>query len=442
MKVDRSEILDRIPPQNLDAEKGVLGSILLDPKVCDNITLILRGEDFYAPAHVRLFGHLTAMHNEGLRIDSTLLVERLKKAHDLELVGGMGYLIEVVQSVPTAANALHYARVVRDKAALRSIVHASTDALRAAYDQDVKPADVSAKLEQALLEIGEHRDSEEPLTVEEIVPLVAERLDQRISGKSEGLHTGFPDVDIITGGLHPSELTILAARPTMGKSTLASNIAGHLAIDQGCAVLFISLEMNRLELVERLLCSVGDVSAHKTRIGQLDDNARRRFVEAGASFHRRQLLIDDTPGRTVGQIAAIARRQKRKRLDVLVIDYLQLIEPDNPKDNRQEQVAKIARRLKLLARELCIPVLCLAQLNRQAEAVVGGRPKLSHLRESGAIEQDADVVLFIHRDPKDPDLHGMAELLIAKNRHGPTADDVKLVWRPDQMQFASRARVL
>jgi len=275
-----------------------------------------------------------------------------------------------------------------------------------------------------------------------------ERIDQRMRGTlgTDAVETGFADLDKLTGGLHNSELIILAARPSMGKTALAMNIAENVSIHQAVPTLFVSLEMSSMELADRLLCSVGRINGHRLRNGTLPQDERRRLVETAGKVSRGKLHVDDSPSRTVTEIAAAARRIKRVegRLGLIVIDYLQLIEPDNPSDPRQEQVAKIARRLKGLAREIETPVLCLAQVNRQTEDAREHRPRLSHLRESGAIEQDADVVIFVHRDEyyrrgdEREQVAGQAELIVAKQRNGPIGD-VELVWRKEYTRFEDKA---
>ena len=296
--------------------------------------------------------------------------------------------------------------------------------------------------------IHDARSSDQLASMHDVLIEAFAHIDKRMEqGGATGVPSGFADMDSMTGGLHESELVILAARPSMGKTALATNIADHVAVEaQGC-VLFVSLEMARLELAQRMLCARGEINGKKFRGNYLSGEDRDRLLEASAKLSKAPLYIDDTPSRTVTEIAAAARRLKRRQnLALIVIDYLQLIEPDNPKDPRQEQVAKIARRLKGLARELSVPLLCLAQLNRQAEATKDNRPRLSHLRESGAIEQDADVVMFVHREEyymsreesRERDLVGKAELIVAKQRNGPT-DDVKLTWRQEFTRFENRA---
>ncbi|OYV74507.1 MAG: replicative DNA helicase, partial [Deltaproteobacteria bacterium 21-66-5] len=434
------DLLDRLPPQNLEAEQGVLGSLLLDPDLCDEVAILLRPHHFYAPAHQALFGHLVAMHNDGLRIDAMLLVERLRKHDELETIGGLAYLGEVADSVPTAANALYYGQIVRDKATLRALIHASTEILRDAYDQSLESREMLARAEEKVFRILEEQGTGDLAPLEDVLHEALTRIDQRLEkgGGVGGMPTGYVDLDSMTGGLHEGELIILAARPSMGKTALAANIADHVAIESSRTTLFVSLEMSRLELAERMLCAHGRINGHKLRNGFISPTDRTKLVSVSNLMSKAPLFIDDTPSRTMTEIAATARRLKRReKLALVVIDYLQLIEPDNPRDPRQEQVAKIARRLKALARELKVPVLCLAQLNRQAEVTKDNRPRLSHLRESGAIEQDADVVMFVHRDEyyctNDEDrarVAGQADLVVAKQRNGPTGD-VKLAWLQD-----------
>ena len=370
--------------------------------MCDDVALILRGDDFYDDAHRKLYQYMLDMHSGGQRIDTTLLVERLQSCGDLELIGGMAYLAEIAQAVPNAAHAVYYAEIVRDKSTLRPLIlceHRDPPRRlrrldRAARDAQPGRGEDLRDPRQARRRRRGHRS-----------PRSCTRpwcgIDARMKHEhaAGGIETGFTDLDALTGGLHDSELVILAARPSMGKTALAMNIAEYVAMQLSITTLFVSLEMSSLELADRLLCSAARVNGHRLRNGTISNDDRRKLVEKAAEISQSPLFVDDTPSRTMTEIAAAARRLKRRnKLGLVVIDYLQLIEPDNPKDPRQEQVAKIARRLKGLARELKVPVLCLAQLNRQAEVSRESKPRLSHLRESGAIEQDADVVMFVHRE--------------------------------------------
>lgn len=440
-----SETLQRELPFNLEAEVGVLGSVMLMPEVCDDIVNLLRPEDFYDEAHQKLFHHLMEMHGAGKKIDLVLLRERLIKHGDFELVGGSAGLAKIFTSVPHAAHATYYANIVRSKATARYLIATCGDLLNEAYLPEREPEELLNDAEQRVFAIRESRQTSNLNRLDEVLSLAMDRLDARVAGKvQEGtVETGFSQLDHLTGGLHASELVILAARPSMGKTAFAMNIAEHVAFKAHQPVLFVSLEMASIELIERLLCSVARVNGHQLRAGTLQAPDRLRLIDFASRLSSAPMFIDDSPTRNVSEIAGAARRIKRRegRLGLVVIDYLQLIQPDNASDPRQEQVAKIARRLKGLARELKTPVLCLSQLNRQTEDTRDHRPKLSHLRESGAIEQDADVVMFVHREayyqkgePEgDTNVHD-ALIIVEKQRNGPTGD-VELHWEPKFTRF-------
>jgi replicative DNA helicase len=443
-----SEILDRQPPCNREAEIGVLGSIFLLPETCDDVALILRPADFYDDAHQKLYGTILEMHDAGQKIDVTLLVDRLKAAGMLDAVGGMSYLGKIVNSVPNAAHAKYYARIVREKATCRSLITAATEILGEAYGEADDAKDMLSRAEQKIFSILNARESSEVSSIKDVLHEAMDRIDARMDGQhvSGSVETLFADYDSMTGGLHNSELIILAARPSMGKTAFAMNIAENVAVRSEMPVLFVSLEMSALELADRMLCSCARVNGHRLRNGTISNDDRRRLVETAAEISRAPLFVDDSPSRTVTEIAAAARRVQRRAegLGLIVIDYLQLIEPDNAKDPRQEQVARMTRRLKGLAREMKVPILCLSQLNRQAEDSKDHRPRLSHLRESGAIEQDADVVMFVHREEyyhrgeEQEQYAGQAEIILAKQRNGPVGE-VELVWRKEYTRFEDKA---
>jgi replicative DNA helicase len=427
---------------------AVLGSILLKPDVCDELALFLRPEDFYDDANRKLYAHLLEMHDGGRKIDITLLVDRLRSAGDFELIGGAAYLARISQSIPNAAHARYYGQIVQNKACYRSLIDASTDILRDAYDESCDSREMLNRAEQKVFAILDSRQNLPIKELKEILHTAMDRLDARLKGDhaAGGVDTLFTDLDRLTGGLHNSELVVLAARPSMGKTALALNIAENVSIKSSVPVLFISLEMSSEELADRLLCSVARVNGHRLRNGTISRDDRLRLLQAANEISTAPMFVDDSPSRTVTEIAAAARRIQRRqgRLGLIVIDYLQLIEPDNASDPRQEQVARITRRLKGLARELKVPVLCLAQLNRQAEDSKEHRPRLSHLRESGAIEQDADVVMFVHREEYyhrgevADQFAGQAEILIAKQRNGPVGN-VDLIWHKEFTRFENKA---
>lgn len=441
------DLASRVPPHSPEAERAVLGSILLDPRVLDDVAVVLVPDDFYVDAHRRIYARLLEMHAANRTIDLMLLVEELRRHGEFEAVGGSAYLAEIAQSVAVASHAMYYAEVVRNHSFVRALIQAGTDIVRDAFDLSLEPREIINRAEEKILAIRDRRSPGDAVPISDVLFEAFQMIDRRMQGEATGVPTGFTDLDKLTGGLHDSELIILAARPSMGKTALATNIAEHVSVDAGLTTLFVSLEMSRLELIQRMLCSRGKINGHKFRSGFLSAEDREKLVRAAGELSRGRLLIDDSPSRTVTEIAAVARRLKRREgLRLVVIDYLQLIEPDNPKDPRQEQVAKITRRLKTLARELKIPILCLAQLNRQTEVVKDNRPRLSHLRESGAIEQDADVVMFVHREEyyhtreeaQARGLCGLAEVIVAKQRNGPVGD-VKLTWREEFTRFENAA---
>ncbi len=442
------KMLERQLPHSAEAEQAVIGSLILLPERCDEVALVVKADDFYDDANRRIYTHLLSLHETGRSIDPMLLVQSLKDAGEFEMTGGAAYLAEVGAAVPTAAHAEYYAKIVREKSTLRSLILASTDILRDAYDPTVEPREMLSRAEERVFAILEEKGEGKVHTIRDVLHESISRIHARMKNDHAfgGIETGFDDFDELTGGLHGSELLILAARPSMGKTALALNMVEHVAINLRQPTLFVSLEMAALELGDRLLCSRARVNGHRLRNGHITSEERTLLTKTANEVSGAPLYIDDMPSRTMTEIAANARRIKRREgLKLIVIDYLQLIEPDNSRDPRQEQVAKIARRLKGLARELDVPVLCLAQLNRQVEATRDNKPQLSHLRESGAIEQDADVVMFVHRDEyyqtNDEDkqrVRGEADLLIRKQRNGPTGD-VKLTWMHDFTRFANAA---
>jgi len=444
-----ADILQRQPPYDLEAERGVLGSILLKPDVIDDVLYVLHREDFFDEANQKLYGVMYEMHNNGKKIDAMLLVAELKSQSLFELVGGTKYLAELGGAVPNAAHAVYYAEIVREKAIYRSLIDVGTEILKEAYEQAVDCRALLSQAEQKVFNIADVRGGQTVSKLDEILHKAMDRMEARMSGEQteDGVETHFTELDRMMGGFHANELLILAARPSMGKTALAMNIAENVVHLGKAPVLFISLEMSQLELCDRLLCSAARVNGHKMRNGTISNDDRAKLVEKAGELAVAPLYVDDSPTRTVSEIASASRRIQRThdgRLGLIIIDYLQLIEPDNPRDPRQEQVAKIARRLKGLARDLKVPVLCLAQLNRQAEGSSDHRPKLSHLRESGAIEQDADVVMFIHREEyyrrgEDAEqFAGMAEIIIAKQRNGPVGE-VEVLWQKDFTRFVDKA---
>lgn len=436
--------LDRVPPQNLEAEKGVLGSILLASESLDDVVEIIREEHFYNDAHRCIFAAIRTLRDRGLiGIDAVTLAEELDRQQKLDEVGGVEYLKEILQSVPHAGHAAYYAEIVRQKYLQRSLIYACTEILRESYDSTDETDEILQKAEQRIFRILEERTAETKNDIGHILLDAWDRINERANsdGAFSGLPTGFPDFDRKINGFQPSELIILAARPSMGKTALVCNWALGVATQAQRGVLLFSLEQSKLELAERLLCIHAQFDGHRLRAGDLEEADRYHLMESSQALSEIPLFIDDQPGRSIAQIAAISRRMyRRHHVGLVIIDYLQLVEPEERRVPREQQIAGITRRLKNLAKELDIPVIALAQLNRGVELREDKRPRLADLRESGAIEQDADLVIFLHRpEAYDPsDNPGLAEVLVAKNRSGPTGM-VPLTWRKEFMRFESHS---
>ena len=444
MASDR-EVADRLPPQNRDAERSVLGSMLRDNAVIgDVVQIINRAETFYTDGHQKIFDGITKLYDKGKPVDLVLLADHLKEQKHLEDIGGYTYLAELWDAAPTAANAEYYARIVRDKAIVRNLIHAGNEVLRDAYDQSMPADELLESAERKILDIAQMGITGQTFTLEAALNEAYARIDARHERGHEsisGLETGFTDLDNITAGLQNSELVVIAARPSAGKTAFSLNLVRHVGVEVGHPVFFVSLEQSRIELAERLLCCQAKVDSHKLRVGKLGGDDMQRLIDAGNELSKAKIFIDDTPGQGMLRIAANARRLKlRHKIRLVVVDYLQLIEPDNRRDSRQEQVAQLSRRLKFLARELQIPVVALAQVNRSSEDRQDHKPRLADLRESGAIEQDADTVMLLHRpEMYEPGQHeGTTEIIIAKKRNGPTGE-ITLTYLKQFMRFENFA---
>ncbi len=421
--------VERLPPQSREAERCVLGSMLRDNgAIGDVLQIVSRAENFYLDAHQKIFRSIQALYDRGHPVDLVMLAEVLKEQQHIEDVGGYAYLAELWDAAPTAANAEHYARIVRDKAIVRNLIHASTEVLRDAYDQAMPADELLEGAERKILDIAQMGITGQTFTLSQALSEAYDRIDtrsQRDHMSISGLSTGFIDLDDKTAGLQNSELIVVAARPSVGKTAFSLSLVRHIAVEENKPVFFVSLEQSRIELAERLLCSQARVDSHKLRKGHLGSDDMQKLIQAGEVLRSARLFIDDTPGQGMLRIAANARRLKlRHQIALVVVDYLQLIEPDNRRDSRQEQVANLSRRLKFLARELKIPVVALAQVNRSSEDRQDHRPRLADLRESGAIEQDADTVMLLHRpELYEPGQHeGTVEVIIATHRNGPTGE--------------------
>jgi replicative DNA helicase len=442
-----TDIFQRVPPQSLEAERSVIGSMLLVNEVIDDVLQLLRADYFYNDAHREIYSAILQLHENGHRgIDAVTLAEALTKRATLETIGGPHAILNILETVPHAAHAEHYARIVREKWLQRTLIYTCTDILKTSYDSQEDVSDVLKEAERRIFEIAEQQENLSKIDIESILHDTWERIMERANNPDEvtGLTSGFVGLDKMTSGFQKTELVILAARPSMGKTAFVCNCALAMAGKGKTGVLIFSLEQSKLELAERFLCQFAKVDGHKVRQGNLDKFERDQILEASSELGTFPIFIDDVPGRTISQISAFARRMKRQSgIGCVIIDYLQLIEAEEKTMPREQQIATITRRLKFMAKELQIPVIALAQVNRGVEQRDDKKPKLSDLRESGAIEQDADLVIFLHREevynPSEEN-KGLADLIVAKNRSGPIGI-APLTWLKESMRFADRAQL-
>ena len=437
--------LEKPLPNNLDAERSVLGAILLDNHALNTAVETLKPEDFFLDQHRRVFTQMIALAESQQAIDLVTLTEELHRRGDLEGSGGAPYLASLADGMPRVSNVDHYARIVKEKAMLRNLIHATHSIQQRAFEGEDGADTILDNAESSIFAIAEDRIRAGLLPIKDIVRDNFERLERIFKeGKSiTGISTGYAELDKLTSGLQNSELLILAARPSQGKTALALNLAENIAMRAGLPVAMFSLEMSKESLLQRLVASVAQIDGHKFRTGHLNREDWRRMTESLGTISASPLWIDDAGSISVLEIGAKARRLKRdKGLSLLIVDYLQLITARGRFGNRQEEVSSISRSLKGLAKELQIPVLVLSQLTRAPEREERG-PQLSDLRESGAIEQDADVVMFIYRPnffklDAAPEERDQADLLIAKQRNGPT-DKVRFVFRSRITRFEEAA---
>jgi len=419
------------------AEQAVLGCMLRHPDTIPEVVPLLREEDFRTDGNRKVFAALVTLWDRGQPVDLVTAAEELIQRGQFEDVGGAGLLGELWNAAPTSGNLAHYARIVKQYSTRRGLAQVGRELVALAEKPTGSSEEMLGEAEQRVLGLTTMGVTGGARPLRELVNETYDRLDERARRGREagGLSTGFPSLDSILVGLQDGELTIVGARPSVGKTALAVSLARYVVCEVGLSVLFVSLEQSRLELTERLLCCQGKVNGHALRRGVLNAEETRKLAQAGDVLREAPLFVDDQSNQRMVRVAAAARRLKaRHGLGLVILDYVQLIEPDNPKANRQEQVASISRRLKGLARELNIPVVALAQLNRASEDRPGRRPRLSDLRESGAIEADADNVLLLHRGERPEIL----EIIVAKQRNGPTGE-VLLKFAPQFMHLEDAA---
>lgn len=446
-------LISKMPPHSLDAEMATLGAMMLEREAIARVVDVLEPNDFYREINRWIFDAICSLFNEGEPVDLVTLGDRLKARGQLEQIGGTAYLSGLLEAAPTAAAASYYAKIVREKSTLRQLIHAAGEITKQAYDAgDANVEEVVDECERRLFSVGERSISSSFLPLGTLLTEAFEKIDeiQRTHSPGTGVHTGYTDLDALTSGLQPSDLVIIAARPSMGKTALALNIARNVAVKENLTVAVFSLEMAKEQVALRFLCSEARVDQQAMRQGYVADDGMQRITRAAETLYKAPIYIDDTPTMTVLEIRGKARRLKAERgVGLIILDYLQLVHGYGRSENRNQEISQVARSLKALARELTVPVIALSQLSRAVEARSPRRPQLSDLRESGSIEQEADVVAFIYRpayygeeelrraDYLSTDQY-VTELIVAKQRNGPV-DTVRLEWNGNYVRFENLA---
>lgn len=433
----------KVPPQNLDAEKSLLGAVLIDEEVLADVNGHVSPKDFYDKRHATVFGGMMRLYEHHRPVDLLTLTEELKKKDELEAVGGSAYLTELTNYVPTAAHAEAYAEMVALKAVRRRLIKASGEIAEFGYDEDSNIQELLQKAESELFNVSDQSLKQDLVSIESILTESFDRMEElhRNKGALRGVRTGYRDLDNMTAGLQRSDLIILAARPAMGKTTLVTNLAYNVATVAKQAVLFFSLEMSKEQLVDRMLSDASGVDAWNIRTGNLSDEDFSKLSEAMGEMAEAPIYIDDTPGLSVLDMRTKARRAAHEApLGLIIVDYLQLMSGSGKSDgNRVQEVSEISRGLKLVAREMNVPVIALSQLSRSVESRSPQIPQLADLRESGSIEQDADIVMFIYREAyynPETERENITDIFIAKHRNGPTGK-IELYFHPERLRFMS-----
>jgi replicative DNA helicase len=418
-----------VPPQNLEAEESVLGAMMIAPGAIAAVTEILDAGDFYRESHAKIYRAALQLYGKNEPVDAITLTNELEQRGELEEVGGRVRLHELARLVPATANVRHYAEIVRETATLRGLIHAGGEIAQLGWEREGEPTELVARAEQLVFELGERRAQGELVLFKDTLVETFQRISHLYESGAEvtGLPSGFRDLDRITAGFQPANLVVLAARPSMGKSAFALEIANHVAVDEQTPCAFFSLEMSRQEVAQRLICSRGKVDAHAIRTGRLSKDDWPRLAQACGQLESAPLYVDDTPALSLLELRARAQTLKRREpnLALVVVDYLQLMTTGRSEESRLQEVSSISRGLKEIAKDLDVPVVALSQLNRSPEQRHDKRPVLSDLRESGSIEQDADLVMFLYReeyyerDDAEDSKKGIAEVIVAKHRNGP-----------------------
>ncbi len=445
MELPELTTLERLPPQNLEAEQAVLGSMLLEDEAVGRAAELLEESAFYKDSHRRIFSALLSLYKANVPVDLVTITDELKKHNLLEEIGGASYLATLTSIVPTAANAEHYCRIVKQKSILRELIRATTHIASESYEESVEPDYLLDRAETLIFDIASKKVKRDAVAMRDIIKSSIEMIDalyQR-KGAITGLPTGFIELDQQLAGLQPSDLVVVAGRPAMGKSSLTLCIAEHVALGHKAGVALFSLEMSKENVVQRMLCSHARINAHNVRTGMLSTSDWPNLTKAAGKLSEAPIYIDDSPGASILELRAKARRLKsRHDIGLVIVDYLQLMEESSRAENRQQEISIISRSLKALARELNVPIIAVSQLSRAPERRESFRPRLSDLRESGAIEQDADVVLMLFREDYynlTDENRGIAEIIIAKQRNGPTGS-VKLAFLHEYTRFETLAQ--
>ena len=438
-------VIKRILPHSMEAEQSVIGSMIMDREAIVVASELISGEDFYNKQYGILFETMVELNNEGSPVDLVTLQNRLREKDVPPEVSSLEFVRDLITAVPTSANIKYYANIVAEKSTLRRLIRLNEEIANTCYIGKENLEFILEDTEKRVFQLVQRRNTDDFVPIRQVVMNAMDKIEiaAKNRGSVTGIPTGFTDLDYRTAGMQPSDLVLIAARPSMGKTAFVLNIAQHVAFKQNLPVAIFSLEMSKEQLVNRMFSLESSVDAQKLRTGQLNDQEWERLIESAGVIGRSNLMIDDTPGISISELRSKCRKFKlEKGLSMIIIDYLQLMSGSGRSDSRQQEISDISRALKAVARELSVPVLALSQLSRAVEQRPDHRPMLSDLRESGAIEQDADVVMFIYRDDyynHDSEKTGVSEIIIAKQRNGPIGT-VELAWLPEFTKFANLER--
>ena len=439
------EDVSRIPPHSVESEQSILGSIILDKEAIITVAETIQPMDFYKEAHKIIYESMLKLNSNNEPIDLITLIEELRKEGHLDSIGGISYLTSLSTIVPTTSNVKYYANIVKEKSVMRQLIKASNEIINLGYDASTDVQEILDKAEKNIFDISQEKSGDDIQPINVVLQDTFEMIEKLCTDKSEvtGITTGFADLNKKINGLQRTDLILLAARPAMGKTAFSLNLVQNAALKGDASVAVFSLEMSKEQLVQRMLSAQSNVELSKIKTGNLGESDWPRIIDGMAVLSEANIFIDDTPGIKISEIRSKCRRLKiEKGLDLILIDYLQLMEGEGKNENRQQEIAKISRSLKILAKELDCPVVALSQLSRSPELRKDHRPILSDLRESGSIEQDADIVMFLYRDEyyhDDSEKKNIGEVIIAKNRHGETGN-VELVWFGQVQKFADKIR--